>query len=783
MGLSKKLTPTIQRSESIANVDFQWSTQSYTLREIISKFKLPCVVQCSADSCSVLWSKFHFDLKQPLLLYTVRSVSKIYARTVRPDKTQSEYIEFGPPLVIPEDYEGWFGIVNSESDALPRHTNVEQVAESDGDYFLAATRVPAFIMSSVESSGVLEHHYLKPGDVLRKDGFVNGPLDAPSHNHFAAKDKHHLRCTDSKEEEYIIPFSHRGLFYDVNKDINSEAPGVVNTTQLMETGGSIFPLTLRHIQGDLPALNYSFTGTIQCDHIFSEQTILACSIDAESPIPLELECKSKIRFSIALNEVDFKVTSEYTRAFDFCSNRSEKYAKAIKISFTLKPEMSTLDGLDFSLYDNGSDIEDVDAQSEFDFDWGPENGESKEALEALVQSKKKSASNLSDVATPDDDSVDMGSPYELEQDSDKIVIKKAAAYTASTESQDSVLDQDVTVDSSLFEDSIDVNEVSVENKNGTFENSISMAEDESTVENSIMLKDDGNTTDSDCDTSQRASNQDNINIEYIGNLSKATFPGRLLKDEITRTSSGVDEKGSTNSLFEDWGPVIPTRQKIKPVKNKNETLVLNRAAPRIIDAANKEINDIEKGMNANGNSDYDEVDSDTDTMCSDINDKCIVDVDKDVSGRLTSYRSLSSLDKIDDEGAELDLLVCASGDIISLSDEDGSVLGNKHLNRSFSSDNDFVDNDGTNSSVSESAFILPNGYIQNSASTDSVTEIEENSDSSEVLEDFREILELDYDDGRCKNESVLKRKPVVKIRHGMKKQALVMDMSLEEAAV
>ncbi|KAK6165007.1 hypothetical protein SNE40_023753 [Patella caerulea] len=783
MGLSKKLTPTIQRSESIANVDFQWSTQSYTLREIISKFKLPCVVQCSADSCSVLWSKFQFDLKQPLLLYTVRSVSKIYARTVRPDKTQSEYIEFGPPIVIPEDYEGWFGIVNSESDALSRHTNVEQVAESDGDYFLAATRVPAFIMSSVESSEVLEHHYLKPGDVLRKDGFVNGPLDAPSHNHFAAKDKHHLRCMDSKEEEYIIPFSHRGLFYDVNKDINNEAPGVVNTTQLMETGGSIFPLTLRHIQGDLPALNYSFTGTIQCNHIFSEQTILACSIDAESPIPLELECKSKIRFSIALNEVDFKVTSEYTRALDFCSNRSEKYAKAIKISFTLKPEMSTLDGLDFSLYDNGSDIEDVDAKSEFDFDWDPDNGE---ALEALEQSKKKGASNLSDTATVDDgESVDMGSPYELEQDSNKIVIKKAAAYTASTESQDSVLDQDVTVDSYLFEDSIDVNEVSVENKNGTFENSMSMSENESTVENSITMKGNGSTTDSYDDTSQRASNNMvNTNLEYIGNLSKATIPGRLLKDEITRTSSGVDENGSTNSLFEDWGPVIPAKQKITSVENKNETLILNRAAPRKNDVADKESNDIQKSMHSNGNFDYiDEVDSDTDTVCSDINDKCIVDVDKDVSGRLTSYRSLGSLDKIDDEGAEFDILMGATDDIISLSDEDGSVLGNKHLNRSFSSDNDFVDNDDTDCSVSESAFILPNGYIQDSALTDPVTEIEQNSDSSEVLEDFREILELDYDDGRLKNESVLKRKPVMKIRRGMKKHALVMNMSLEEAAV
>lgn len=46
MGLSKKLgAVAAPKVDSV--VPYKWSTQTYTVQEIIHKFKLPCVVQCA----------------------------------------------------------------------------------------------------------------------------------------------------------------------------------------------------------------------------------------------------------------------------------------------------------------------------------------------------------------------------------------------------------------------------------------------------------------------------------------------------------------------------------------------------------------------------------------------------------------------------------------------------------------------------------------------------------------------------------------------------------------
>ena len=68
------------------------------------------------DSCSVVWSDFQFDLRQPLLLYEKRTVKKVHGVSVSvpkdrrgsgtsPDITEP-LEEVGPPMAIPCDYEG-----------------------------------------------------------------------------------------------------------------------------------------------------------------------------------------------------------------------------------------------------------------------------------------------------------------------------------------------------------------------------------------------------------------------------------------------------------------------------------------------------------------------------------------------------------------------------------------------------------------------------------------------------------------------------------------------------
>ena len=82
------------------------------MREILTRFRLPCVVQCSGEAEPVLWADFSFDMHQPLLLHAARTVRKLHARSLKvKDRVDGgsgpgELEEFGPPLAIPEDYDG-----------------------------------------------------------------------------------------------------------------------------------------------------------------------------------------------------------------------------------------------------------------------------------------------------------------------------------------------------------------------------------------------------------------------------------------------------------------------------------------------------------------------------------------------------------------------------------------------------------------------------------------------------------------------------------------------------
>jgi hypothetical protein len=148
MGLSRKLGGGGGGSRGASlecprHVTYTWSTQAYTVREILQQFQLPCVVRCAGDpgTTTVQWNStstsspsssssssssshdFAFDLRQPLLLYAARTVRKVHARSLKAADLTGQGMgqgqplsagellqEFGPPLAIPEDYDGKIGL-------------------------------------------------------------------------------------------------------------------------------------------------------------------------------------------------------------------------------------------------------------------------------------------------------------------------------------------------------------------------------------------------------------------------------------------------------------------------------------------------------------------------------------------------------------------------------------------------------------------------------------------------------------------------------------------------
>ncbi|XP_025108885.1 uncharacterized protein LOC112573082 [Pomacea canaliculata] len=182
MGLSRKLgggaAAFSSRPETPVCVDYKWSTQAYALRDILTRFQLPCVVQCAADPGSVVWADFQFDLRQPLLLHAARTVRKIHARSLKVEGQTDQLQEFGPPLAIPEDYDGWFyPVTKKDPTALPRHTRVEGAAASPARQFLVTTTLPAFVPSFVPATGPkYSSHEVMVGEVLTKVDVVTDNL-------------------------------------------------------------------------------------------------------------------------------------------------------------------------------------------------------------------------------------------------------------------------------------------------------------------------------------------------------------------------------------------------------------------------------------------------------------------------------------------------------------------------------------------------------------------------------------------------------------------------------
>nr|KAG5705321.1 hypothetical protein BaRGS_010772 [Batillaria attramentaria] len=368
------------------------------MREILTRFQLPCVVQCQGDAGTVLWAHFRFDMRQPLLLHAARTVRKVHARSLKVDGSTGQVEEFGPPLAIPEDYDGWFFPVNKKDPTiLPRHTRIEGVAASNSRKFLVTTSLPAFTPRKGPENGP-KHvpHEVTIGEVLTKVGVIKGDPaggGSASPSALVQRSRQSLRCVDESQHEVIIPFNHRALLFDVaenygrslgsqnslknapggggcevrggsvgelqNETPGPSVPGVVSTCTVVNAGNSCLPRVFRHVLGDPPALTEVFTGLLRCYSVFTEETVMAATMSrtnlasyAEVSSCLELATDSAARFNIALNASDLKKTNQYNAALRTCEEQAPSYVRAIKTSFTVQPVVSDLEDVDFSLYES-----------------------------------------------------------------------------------------------------------------------------------------------------------------------------------------------------------------------------------------------------------------------------------------------------------------------------------------------------------------------------------------------------------------------------------------------
>ncbi|CAG2226692.1 unnamed protein product [Mytilus edulis] len=371
----------LQTSNKI--IDFKWSSHSYTLNHITNNFRLPCAVKCSVESCSLDWNLLHFDLSQPLLLHSHRSAKKVKAAVMKLDSEKGELQETGRYVVIPQDYNGWFTLLNDPKEKYLPDTTLKSVAQKDTDQVLVANSISCLCLTDSEQGEKQSvRKQISSGEILQiKRTDVAGSLTRRS------PPSKYLVCTDEKDKDMYLPISQNGKFYKVNKLVTND--GLFQIKDVLDNRSHL-PMNIRHVIGEVPLFSSEYSSYLKCDDIIEEETALASTMD-DDLLLLELQIKTPMKFYIALNEAVMKQSDFYSDAFQNCETEGEDYIRGIKFSFTLSPESYSVCNSLRSLQDDGSmtesyygtdsDLEEEDAQSEFSITWDPTNTKNSEKAE------------------------------------------------------------------------------------------------------------------------------------------------------------------------------------------------------------------------------------------------------------------------------------------------------------------------------------------------------------------------------------------------------------------
>ncbi|GAB1608393.1 uncharacterized protein LOC115214103 [Argonauta hians] len=384
--------------------EFRWSTQTYTLQELVSQFTLPRVVLCSAESCYLNEMDFEFDLKQPLLLYNYRDIQKLQTKCLKFDESEEAYVECGPDVIIPEDYDGWFYCPDSDEDFPPTYYQDAQ-AVSNANAKAVITMKETLALHQPESSlmkgeDIYEERPVEPGRVLH---VVNSNVVKGKHlkrlKQYQSKTRF-LQCFSESKDILLIPFSSNTGFCELPLD-GPDSKKYVTMKNIINHKD--FPLRLNLVCGKLPPILDPFLGILKAKRIFRESTVLASTLSSSDPLMLELKLDSPVRFCMALNDFDLQQQDDYLEALYICKSEGESYLQNMKVAFRISPE-------DPTLIDRNSDYEEITTVSRTDsVEFYSELSESEFFTEEWSENKEDSIQ-----ATTSDTKTNLQTPQQTE---------------------------------------------------------------------------------------------------------------------------------------------------------------------------------------------------------------------------------------------------------------------------------------------------------------------------------------------------------------------------------
>ncbi|KAK0063139.1 mucin-17 [Biomphalaria pfeifferi] len=321
----------------------QYEHGELTLKQIVNQFPLPAVIQSDLG----FLKERRLDLSQPLFAYCTRSINKVSARSVQwVNNDPHKFHLVGEDLLIPEDYTGWFTVVNQKTrkSSLP-YRRVSEMIQSNTSTFLVAgiTPIKAYFMTCRNKTYKHTPHQLLTGDIIRKG---NNQILKEGSQALEALYQQHIECRgvtfalfhDEKDRSVLLRTQQNGVFYPIYQE------GVAMTeerTLAMQFADLIMfyppPVMVKLLHGWVPATQCGFTGTLYLINKDVETTVVASTFIRENVVSLEIPLESDIKFKVAKTSTELKSSRHWGKAFRHCLANAPSYTKAIKV---IGPESS-----------------------------------------------------------------------------------------------------------------------------------------------------------------------------------------------------------------------------------------------------------------------------------------------------------------------------------------------------------------------------------------------------------------------------------------------------------
>lgn len=231
------------------------------------------------------------------------------------------------------------------------------------------------------------------GEVLRKIGVRKlNRLLLPEPERSQNTDDRYLMCIDERDCELFVPVAQSGLFYEVSDgNFDKNENSVMQITDVLDEMVEL-PLYVRHILGDPPPISKLYLPSLKLVRVKEEETVMGATLECDDDkLPLEIQTNSTVKFEIALNTPMLQSSNEYTEALELCKSVSQSYVTEMKLAVNFKMAdgedsfralvRTRLNAADDNLdsvtnsqrtsIGKGSEIGDVEANSEFNIQWEP----------------------------------------------------------------------------------------------------------------------------------------------------------------------------------------------------------------------------------------------------------------------------------------------------------------------------------------------------------------------------------------------------------------------------